>query len=436
MFVKERLINPRTEFNALDVYKELLLNSINLLLHPNEWIRQSVINLIISVSANLTDADKYCFLYPLIKRFLSYDLSIIDWNTLYPCLTKPLTKQIYDLAITWSLNSTSKSLFWQQKNFSMLTTKQSGNNITKKMKKMISFNKDMGKSVYLPQMMSELTFANGSNQKSNLTIPLSLEDKQWLLKLKSIGLDDKSLWKILALRDYIYHVGRSPTSTLNKRLKATTNEILILPRNIFFTVVYRSEPLSISNGTREERILGSNAEETVSIRTSSRRGSNSLILPQLERVTASVQTVEANIMGEMETHNSGVNKDGWFNDSNTSHKVFSVSNSKIIVSHIKHTYTGENPYILNFLKNPKFQPNLSDFEEFGKTIIKHQYLQQQQQQQNQNQQQLKTIDMLPPMNVLVASFRSSDKDNRLEEINALAVCPTSEFFVTGSSTGS
>ena len=61
MFVKERLINPRTEFNALDVYKELLLNSINLLLHPNEWIRQSVINLIISVSANLTDADKYCF---------------------------------------------------------------------------------------------------------------------------------------------------------------------------------------------------------------------------------------------------------------------------------------------------------------------------------------------------------------------------------------
>ena len=37
--------------------------------------------------------------------------------------------------------------------------------------------------------------------------------------------------------------------------------------------------------------------------------------------------------------------------------------------------------------------------------------------------------MLPPMNVLVASFRSSDKDNRLEEINALAVCPTSEFLL-------
>ena len=31
-----------------------------------------------------------------------------------------------------------------------------------------------------------------------------------VIKLKSIGLDDKSLWKILALRDYIYHVGRSP----------------------------------------------------------------------------------------------------------------------------------------------------------------------------------------------------------------------------------
>ena len=427
MFVKERLINPRTEFNALDVYKELLSNSINLLLHPNEWIRQSVINLIIYISDNLTDADRYCFLYPLIKRFLSYDLSIIDWNTLYPCLTKPLTKQIYDLAITWSLNSTSKSLFWQQKSFSMLMTKQSGNTIKKK--KLISFNKDMGKSVYLPQMMPELSFANGSNKKGNLTIPLSLEDKQWLLKLKSIGLDDKSLWKILALRDYIFHVGRSPTSTINKRLKSSGNEnLLILPRNIFFTVVYRSEPLSISGGTREQKILGTNSEETVLIRTSSRRGSNSLILPQLERVTASVQTVEANIMGEMETHNSGVTKDAWFNDSNTSHKVFSVSNSGIIVSHIKHTYTGENPYILNFLKNPKFQPNLSDFEEFGKTIIRHQHKQQQQRNEN--------IDMLAPMNVLVASFRSSDKENRLEEITTLAVCPTSEFFVTGSSTGS
>ena len=57
----------------------------------------------------------------------------------------------------------------------------------------------MGKSVYLPPMMSELTLPMDQT-KSNLTIPLSLEDKQWLLKLKSIGLDDKSLWKILALR--------------------------------------------------------------------------------------------------------------------------------------------------------------------------------------------------------------------------------------------
>ena len=119
VFVKNRLINPRKEFNALEIYKELLLNSINLLLHPNQWIRNSIINLIISISNNLTDADRYCFLYPMIKSFLTYDLSIIEWNTLYPCLTKPLSKTVYDLTITWSLNATSKSLFWQNKALSM-----------------------------------------------------------------------------------------------------------------------------------------------------------------------------------------------------------------------------------------------------------------------------------------------------------------------------
>lgn len=66
-FVLQKLINSRLEFNTLEVYTELLSNSIYLLLHPNEWIRQSLITLIISISNNLSDADRYCFLYPLIK---------------------------------------------------------------------------------------------------------------------------------------------------------------------------------------------------------------------------------------------------------------------------------------------------------------------------------------------------------------------------------
>ncbi|RCK57264.1 putative serine/threonine-protein kinase VPS15 [Candida viswanathii] len=381
-FVKNRLINPRKEFNALEIYKELLLNSINLLLHPNQWIRDAIINLIISISNNLTDADRYCFLYPMIKSFLTYDLSIIDWNTLYPCLTKPLSKTVYDLTITWSLNSTPKSLFWQQKALSMNNT----NGILNNKKKLISFSKNMGKSVYLPR--SEMTFSNGTNKGSS--VPLSSEDKQWLLKLKSIGLDDKSLWKVFLLRDYIYHVSRS--NVANSQLKSF-DDVAILPRNIFFDIVYKSEFMTDPNGVKEET-YEPNIEDTVSVRNSSRRGSNSLILPQLERVTA----------------------------------VFSVNNSKIITSHIKHTYTGHNPYILSFLKDSKIQPTLADFEEFGKLIIHK--------SQPQQQQQQETTDQFVPKGVLVASFKCTDQTNSIDDINTLVVCPTSEFFVTGSSNGS
>lgn len=419
VFVKNRLINPRKEFNALEIYKELLLNSINLLLHPNQWIRNSIINLIISISNNLTDADRYCFLYPMIKSFLTYDLSIIEWNTLYPCLTKPLSKTVYDLTITWSLNATSKSLFWQNKALSM----NSNNGILENKKKLISFSKNMGKSVYLPR--SEMAFSPDTNKRTS--VPLSSEDKQWLLKLKSLGLDDKSIWKVFVLKDYIYHISRF--NVANYQLKAF-DHIAILPRNIFFDIVYKSELMAMPNGVKEET-YEPNIEDTVSVRNSSRRGSNSLILPQLERVTASVQMVETNVMGEMEAHIAGSKKTIWVNDSNTSHRVFSVHNSKIITSHIKHTYNGHNPFILNFLKSPTIQPTLSDFEEFGKLIIhKNQSSSAQQSQQNA------AGSVFVPKNVMVTSFKYSDKTNCIDDISTLVVCPTSEFFVTGSSNGS
>ncbi|EMG45713.1 hypothetical protein G210_4074 [Candida maltosa Xu316] len=414
-FVQNRLINPRKEFNALEIYKELLLNSINLLLHPNEWIRQSIVSLIVAISNNLIDADRYCFLYPLIKGFLVYDLSTINWETLYPCLTKPLTKSIYDLTITWSLNCTSRSLFWQQKNFSLVNTNDLGHSSKKKF---ISFSKNMGKSVYLPRMSSDANFSNGSQAK-NGTVPLSSEDKQWMLKLKSIGLDGKSLWKVFVLRDYIYHISRSTFSS--SQLKAFEEVTTALPRNIFFDIVYKSESMTIPDSTKEKR-FEPNIQDTVSIRNMDRRGSNSLILPQLEIVTASTQMVEANVMGEMEAHTGGSKKTFWVNDSDTAHKVFSINNSRIITSHVKHTYAGHNPYILNFLKTSKIQPTLSDFEEFGKTIV----------YKSNPQQQMIPKDNFDVKKVLVTSFRCSEN---IDDINALVVGPTSEFFVTGSSNG-
>ena len=90
----------------------------------------------------------------------------------------------------------------------------------------------MGKSVYLPR--SEMAFSPDTNKRTS--VPLSSEDKQWLLKLKSLGLDDKSIWKVFVLKDYIYHISRF--NVANYQLKAF-DHIAILPRNIFL-ILYTS----------------------------------------------------------------------------------------------------------------------------------------------------------------------------------------------------
>ncbi|KAG7665620.1 VPS15 [[Candida] subhashii] len=437
-FVADRLINPRTEFNALEIYKELLVNSINLILHPNEWIRQSVLLLIININQNLTDADRYCFLYPLIKGFLSYDISIIDWGNLYPCLTKPLSKPIYDLTITWCLNATGKSLFWQSKKSTNYVVNELAGSSSKK--RLVSFSKNMGKSVYLPRLNTEVSFSNNSDKKtSKSTVPLSPEDKQWLIKLKSLGLDDRSLWKVFIMRDYIYHISKSTTTqTSQKSAQETKNQfengISVRPRNIFFDIIYKSEPIvQPSVGIKNETVLPALEKDSVSITNKTRRGSGSLVLPTIGRVTASVQTVEANVFGEMDVHPSTSNNNNtntksrgkdsrgkeYRGDLHTRHGVFSVNNSKIVTTHIKHTYKGQNPYILKYLNGLNLYPNLSDFTEFGNIIYP----------------KPTPKEIFKPKATLVAHVRCNDQSDEIDGITCLEICPTSEFFITGSELG-
>lgn len=435
-FVKSKLINPKTEFNALEVYKELLANSINLLLHPNEWIRQSVLCLIVSISNNITDADRYCFLYPIIKGFLSYDLSKITWNTLYPCVTKALSRKVYELAIVWSLNATKKSLFWQQKNFSTINDL---NNNSKR--KLVSFSKNMGKSVYLPKLNSDVNFSLSNGNISS--VPLSPEDKQWLIKLKSIGLEDRDLWKVFILRDYIYHVSRSVNSKYNGAATTSQDEvdfnnvsnvINITPRNIFFDVCYKSEPLATGSRMTESSIEASlNPGDSVSLHDiESKKGFQSLILPNLSKFKASVQIVQANVFGEMELSNESSGNTHRHkhqhatNDSNSAHRVYSVNDSKIITANIKHSYSGNNPFIISYLNNVEFDPQLNDFPEFGHTI------------KLSKPSSLDTGEKVAwkPKGILVARINSNNNvGGEIDSVNCVEVCLTSEFFVTGSELG-
>ncbi|ODV69597.1 ARM repeat-containing protein [Hyphopichia burtonii NRRL Y-1933] len=441
-FVSHRLINPKTEFNALSIYRELLKNSLSLLLHPNEWIRQSVLNLVLSINENLSDADQYCFLYPLIKNFLSYDIATINWNTLYPCLTRQLSRQVYDTANTWCINALSRSLFWQQRTFSAFTD-LNGNK--KKAMKIVSYSKNMGKSVYVPQVNGSTEIGDNGSMNDNYldnsmaNVPLSAEDRQWILKLKSVGLDDKDLWKVFALRDYISHVSRNHhTTTGAAQDLELVKEVNIPPRNFFFEVCYKTEPIANKSRTTEADSENSGIDDAISIK--SRRDSNSLIIPQFGRVRASLQIVEANVFGELELgRDSGNHKSNGSsypqvqhhhhthsNNKQETHKVFSINNQKIISNNLRHSYSGYNPYILNYLQHVSFDPSLDNFPEFGKVVkVSGRGI----------NNQMSKHQGFKPRGVVVAHVNSNQVSDYIDGINVVTTCPTSEFFVTGSELG-
>lgn len=414
-FVEERLINPAQEFNVLSVYKELVVNSITLLLQPNEWIRQSVLYLILAISENLLYAERFCFLYPLIKSYLSYDISTLNWDTMYPCLSKPLSKQVYDTSLTWLNNASNRSMFWKQSKFSAV--------LTNGKRKLISFTKDMGKSVYVSHSTSPI------NGDSKLDIPLSPEDRQWILKLKAVGLEDTDLWKVFALKDHFMNLKRTSAYSNSSAQSEfeLAGKVNVPPKNIFFEVCYKSEP--ITNGSKvTESSYQPQEDSTYSIRSA--KNSSSLILPHQGKARASLQTMETNVLGEMELNNESETSRNKHHHihltskrANMTHKVFSVNNQKLISATMKHNFSGSNPYIMKYLQSIDFEPTLDDVPEFGNMIKS-------------------SRESLPPggrelkiQGSLVAQINANSNANVIEAFTKVAVCPTSEFFVTGSEHG-
>lgn len=414
-FVSRKLINPSTEFNALNIYKELLTNTIHLLLHPNEWIRQSVIDLILSINDNLLNADRFCFLYPQIKSYLSYDITTISWDTLYPCLTKPLTKLMYQILLSWANSHSEKSLFWKQEGLAMMSSS-----------KFTTFTKDLGKSVFVPSKYSVPNLSPSKTSIAQLSVPLSHDDKQWLLKLKSVGLDDKNTWKIFYLKNYILQVSRGMVVHGAQSVNSfqTLELVDITPRNVFFDISYKSEIVTAANkGTSTNIEYNTIIEDT---KKTERSESNQLVLPTFSKVTASIQANEENVFAELEVNNdhnghAHVKQPNKTNNKNEiiAHKVISSNSEKVIMSSIRHSYQGHNQYILNYLQNVDFDLSLSSFPEFGEPV----------------KSRHAKVNNWDPKGTLISQINANGNPGIPDSLTSIAINPTSEFFVTGSEMG-
>lgn len=210
----------------------------SLLLHPNVWIRQVCLLLIVEISMQLSKAEVYCVLYPIVKPFFEFDVEFTHDLILSSC-KQPVSRTVYNLLCTWSLRA-SKSLFWQQ--IPNRHVDAFGNNsisfITKEFSK-----KNYGFSGMKASKSVVLSYDNED-------IPLTTEDKNWIDKFKAVGLSDADLWKIAALRGYVLRTARMisrkddilKVMETNKRNTQFDHSLShVMPKNVFFDIEFTND---------------------------------------------------------------------------------------------------------------------------------------------------------------------------------------------------
>jgi phosphoinositide-3-kinase regulatory subunit 4 len=396
-----------------DFIWDLLTTVSKLLLHPNEWIRQSALSLIAAFAETLSLAELYCMLYPIIRPYIEYDVTDFSWDTLYSVCKRPLSRPVYNLASTWSLRA-EKTFFWKQVKSSLV---------------------DVFGNRGLDFMSNPVSTLNGSRFQSadsvifgNLEIPLSPEDKSWLDRLKSSGLTDQELWKIADLREYIYRVSRLNSRTASKDFDEhglSIQQLGVLPRNIFFDAKVHAEPFAQATinenfGSIDDRLPidsfaanSSSGEIAEDDRTLIMNPtpfpddmSRSLILGK-PKAAPSILAQEQNVYGELES--------SFQRERRPSTQAQRLKTTKILTSVVTNSYTGKDPYVIRYLNTVKLEPSLDEFSEFT---------------------QVESMPLLDfskswiPTGELVAHLKEHKTS-----INSLDVCPDHSYFITADNFG-
>lgn len=322
-----------------------------LILHPNLWIRQFTMLLIIEMSSHLSKSELYCLMYPIMKPFFQFDVEL-TWESMSIGCKKPISRNVYNLLCTWSLRS-SKSFFWKQlpsKNLNSF-----GNNTIQFITKSFTA-KNYGFQTSLKPSKSHVTSIK------NEEIPLTTEDKNWIDKIKTVGLSETELWKLATLRIYVFRVAkmisRRPEAELSDGENVMNEKTRYgLPRNVFFEI-----ELLNPNRVRDTHIvltqqipkdIHNNKQNVSHILQRPIDMNGSLILtPKSHPITNS--SFE-NVYVQFEPTTSPMSS----NNSSTSKQT---SESKF---RITHTYDGQYKTVREYLENITIEPSLRSFKEFG-----------------------------------------------------------------------
>ncbi|TID30603.1 hypothetical protein CANINC_000758 [Pichia inconspicua] len=331
-----------------------------LILHPTSLIRQSVLNLVLTISENLSTADFYCVLYPLVRPFFKQEVISFSWKNLYIAAHDPITRALYEAMKSWSV-ADQESLFWQrvQKDGIHKNVDSFGN-------AKVLFLKKQNGNVTNERNMT--TYQQNSNRiqdfVNNFEVPLSNSDIKLINKLKSLGLNPEDLWKLATLRAYIYKVVRIKTSHIRS---IDTVKITLSPKSVMADVVhsYTSSPVVVddSDDIKDKKEFGGGNTES-NVRT------GHLILQNMESLKPVLTTKNWNQISTLSLLNTSNTEQNQIFDDIEGFNVFDETvQLKKFTTEVSFGYSGKNPYISKFLKSIKFEPTIDDFPEFGKPII-------------------------------------------------------------------
>ncbi|SCU92281.1 LAMI_0E09604g1_1 [Lachancea mirantina] len=339
-----------------------------LLLHPNAWIRQFSLLFLIEISQKLHIAEVYCLLYPIIKPFFDTEVEL-TWECMLSSCKKPISRAVYNLLCTWSLRA-GNSFFWRQEPTKKMDAFGNPN--------IIFISKDSSSKNYgLNRGNAELRGIR--KHAENHDYLLTNEDKNWIEKLKTVGLVEGEFWKIAAMRPYVYRVSRmiarrpDVTASQNETTDFNLSELAIgpsvsnkLPQNVFFDAVF---PLS-SDSAKESAhlILKKKLQSTPSPAPNSTSAAlsrpveahGSLILAS--RATSTITSCLNNIYVQLEP--SSLSR---ANGNNTSLIDPKYNGEERYI--MKSSYEGSNKYVKTFLNSIPILPALKEYPEFSSSYL-------------------------------------------------------------------
>ncbi|KAI8056579.1 hypothetical protein BDF22DRAFT_666984 [Syncephalis plumigaleata] len=111
-YVIERALSAMTSLTSLGLFqkstvRELASTVAPLMCHPNDWVRWGAISFILACGRLFSLPDFWSILYPIIRPMLANDITELDQAHLTAALKPPLSRALFDLALTWAGRSKS-----------------------------------------------------------------------------------------------------------------------------------------------------------------------------------------------------------------------------------------------------------------------------------------------------------------------------------------